>query len=191
METALDHIKLLLSCSKWAGKQLWTGCIKYAWHYGKQKAKWMGTFHFYMPSKEGWPHLTLWTIALVSPASQIILRIILEQAGFWWGSSTRDQIINLHIIMQKAREHQQPLYMHFVDFKKAFDSVLLKKHMWIMINIGYLVPGAYPRVATVLGEKDFSMTFFPNLFHHSIQNFTQLLRHREVSKWYWCSLYCL
>ena len=43
---------------------------------------------------------------------------------------TRDQITNLRILMHKAREHQQPLYMCFVDFKKAFDSISHDK-LWI------------------------------------------------------------
>jgi len=76
------------------------------------------------------------TIALVSYANKILLRIILErirvkteseiadeQAGFRQGRGTRDQITNLRILMHKAREHQQPLYMCFVDFKKAFHSI--------------------------------------------------------------------
>ena len=57
-----------------------------------------------------------------SHASEILLRIILytgsirvkteteiiadEQAGFRQGRETRDQITNLRILMQKAREHQ-------------------------------------------------------------------------------------
>jgi len=42
-----------------------------------------------------------------------------EQAGFRQGRWTRDQITSLRILMHKAREHQQPLYMCFMDFKKA------------------------------------------------------------------------
>ena len=42
---------------------------------------------------------------------------------FRQGRRIRDQITYLRILMHKAREHQQPLYMCFVDFKKAFDSV--------------------------------------------------------------------
>jgi len=86
------------------------------------------------------------TIALVSHASKILLRIILErirvktetkiadeQAGFRQG----DQIMNLRILMHKAREHQQPLYMCFVDFKKAFDSIPNDK-LWVtMMDMGY------------------------------------------------------
>jgi len=44
-----------------------------------------------------------------------------EQAGFRQGRGTRDKITNLRILAHKAREHQQPLYMCIVDFKKAFD----------------------------------------------------------------------
>jgi len=39
--------------------------------------------------------------------------------------------------MYKAREHQQPLYMCFVDFKKAFDSISHDK-LWVtMMYMGY------------------------------------------------------
>ena len=37
----------------------------------------------------------------------------------------------------RAREHQQPLYMCFVDFKKAFDSISHDK-LWVtMMDMGY------------------------------------------------------
>jgi len=59
-----------------------------------------------------------------------------EQAGFQQGRGTRDQITNLRILMHKAREHQQ-LYMCFVDFKKAFDSISHDK-LWVtMMDMGY------------------------------------------------------
>ena len=39
--------------------------------------------------------------------------------------------------MHKAREHQQPLDMCFVDFKKAFDSISHGK-LWVtMMDMGY------------------------------------------------------
>ena len=60
-----------------------------------------------------------------------------EQAGFRQGRGTRDQITNLRILMHKAREHQQPLYMCFVDFKKAFDSISHDK-LWVtMMDMEY------------------------------------------------------
>lgn len=46
-----------------------------------------------------------------------------EQAGFWQGRGTREQVTNLRILMHKVRGHHQPLYMWFVYFQKAFDLV--------------------------------------------------------------------
>jgi len=76
------------------------------------------------------------TIALISHASKILLRILLqrtekvaeeqfaeEQMGFRKRVGTRDQIFNLRIIMEKAHEFNVPLYIAFIDYKKAFDSV--------------------------------------------------------------------
>ena len=46
-----------------------------------------------------------------------------EQAGFRMGRSTKEQIFNLRVLMEKYQEHQQDLYHVFTDFKKAFDRV--------------------------------------------------------------------
>ena len=45
------------------------------------------------------------------------------QAGFRKGRGTRDQIANIHWIMEKAREFQQNIYFCFIDYAKAFDLV--------------------------------------------------------------------
>ena len=45
------------------------------------------------------------------------------QAGFRKGRRTRDQIANIHWIMEKAREFQKNIYFCFIDYPKAFDSV--------------------------------------------------------------------
>ena len=43
----------------------------------------------------------------------------------------------LRILVHKACEHQQPLYMCFVDFKKAFDLISRDK-LWVtMMDVGY------------------------------------------------------
>ena len=42
------------------------------------------------------------------------------QAGFRKG---RDQIANIHWIMEKAREFQKNIYFCFIDYAKAFDCV--------------------------------------------------------------------
>ena len=45
------------------------------------------------------------------------------QAGFRKGRGTRDQIANMHWIMEKAREFQKNIYFCFIDYAKAFDCV--------------------------------------------------------------------
>ena len=44
-------------------------------------------------------------------------------AGFRKGRGTRDQIANIHWIIEKAREFQKNIYFSFVDYTKAFDCV--------------------------------------------------------------------
>ena len=46
------------------------------------------------------------------------------QAGFRKGRRTRDQIANIHWIIEKAREFQKKnIYFCFIDDAKAFDCV--------------------------------------------------------------------
>ena len=83
------------------------------------------------------------TIALISHASKVMLKILQArlqhyvnhelpdvQSGFRKGRGTRDQIANIHWIMQKAKEFQ----------KKTSISALLTMPkpltMWITINCG-------------------------------------------------------
>ena len=43
------------------------------------------------------------------------------QAGFRKGRETRDQIANIHWIMETVREFQKNIYFCFIDYTKAFD----------------------------------------------------------------------
>ena len=76
------------------------------------------------------------TIALISHASKVMLKILQArlqqyvnwelpdiQAGFRKGRATRDQIANIHWIIEKAREFQKNIYFSFIDYTKAFDCV--------------------------------------------------------------------
>ena len=45
------------------------------------------------------------------------------QAGFRKGRGTRDQIANMHWIIEKAREFQKNICFCFIDYAKAFDCV--------------------------------------------------------------------
>ena len=45
------------------------------------------------------------------------------QAGLRKDRGTRDQIANIHWIINKAREFQENIYFCFIDYTKAFDCV--------------------------------------------------------------------
>ena len=75
-------------------------------------------------------------VALISHASKLMLKILQArlqqyvnceppdvQAGFRKGRGTRDQIANIHWIIEKAREFQKNIYVCFIDYAKAFDCV--------------------------------------------------------------------
>ena len=76
------------------------------------------------------------TVVLVSHSSKVMLKILQArlqqymnhdlpdvQAGFRKGRGTRDQIANVHWIIEKAREFQKNIYFCFIDYAKAFDCV--------------------------------------------------------------------
>ena len=74
-------------------------------------------------------------IVLILHASKVMLKILQArlqqyvncelpdvQAGFRKRGETRDQIANIHWIIEKAREFQKNIYC-FIDYAKAFDCV--------------------------------------------------------------------
>ena len=90
------------------------------------------------------------TIALISHASKVMLKILQArlqqylnrehtdvQAGFRKSRGTRDQIANIHWIMEKAREFQKKnIYFCFIDYAKAFDCVDHNKWWKILRKMG-------------------------------------------------------
>ena len=85
------------------------------------------------------------TIPLISDATKVMLKILqaslqqymnLElpdvQTRFRKGRGTRDQIANIHWIIEKARKLQKNIYFCFIDYAKAFDPLTL----WIITNCG-------------------------------------------------------
>uniref|UniRef100_A0A8B9YL60 RNA-directed DNA polymerase n=1 Tax=Bos mutus grunniens TaxID=30521 RepID=A0A8B9YL60_BOSMU len=58
------------------------------------------------------------------------------QAGFRKGRGTRDQIANIHWIIEKAREFHKNIYFCFIDYAKAFDCVDHNKLWKIPQEIG-------------------------------------------------------
>ena len=58
------------------------------------------------------------------------------QAGFLKSRGTRDQIANIHWIIEKAREFQKNIHFCFIDCSKAFDSVDYNKLWKILQEMG-------------------------------------------------------
>jgi len=58
------------------------------------------------------------------------------QAGFRKGRGTRNQIANIHWIMEKAREFQKNIYFCFIDYVKAFVCVDHNKLWKILKEMG-------------------------------------------------------
>ena len=65
-------------------------------------------------------------------------------AGFRKGRGTRDQIANIHWIIEKAREFQKDTYFCFIDYAKAFDCVDHKKLCKILKRDGNTRPPDLP-----------------------------------------------
>ena len=71
--------------------------------------------------------------AFISHTSKVMLKILHAglqqcvnwelpdvQAGFRKVRGTRDQIANIHWIIEKAKEFQKYIYFYFTDYAKAF-----------------------------------------------------------------------
>ena len=76
------------------------------------------------------------TIALISHTSKVMFKILQTrlqqyvdreypdvQAGIREGRGTRDQIVKILWITEKAREFQKNIYFCFIDYAKAFDCM--------------------------------------------------------------------
>ena len=114
---------------------------------------------------------------IISHASKVILNILQAriqqyvnhecphvQARFRKGRGTRDQIANIRWIMEKAREFQKNIYLCFIGYAKAFDSVDHNKLWKILKEMGIpdhltcllrnLYVGQEATVRTGLGTTD-------------------------------------
>ena len=89
------------------------------------------------------------TIALISHASKVMLKILQArlqeyvnhelpdvQAGFRKDRGTRDQIVNICWITEKAREFQKNIYLCFINHAKAFNCVDHNKLWKILREMG-------------------------------------------------------
>ncbi|MCW0925848.1 reverse transcriptase family protein [Streptococcus anginosus] len=107
------------------------------------------SFHSNPKERQCQRMLNYHTIALISHASKVMLKILQArlqqyvnrelpdvQAGFRKGRGTRDQIANICWIIEKAREFQKNIYFCFIDYAKAFDCVDHNKLWKILQEMG-------------------------------------------------------
>ena len=89
------------------------------------------------------------TISLMSHVTKLVLKVIQQritakineevselQNGFRPGLGTREGILNLRMIIERALEIQQDVYICFIDYTKAFDRVKHSKMKECLRKIG-------------------------------------------------------
>ncbi|GFS08901.1 RNA-directed DNA polymerase (Reverse transcriptase) domain containing protein [Elysia marginata] len=149
----LDEIPLELLKDVGDEMTTMTAVCNAIWDRGVWPNRWKQSIYVLLP-KKGDPRICSnnGTIALISHASKILLKIIqwklepymekemsIEQADFRKVRGNRDEIANLRWIMERSKELKRSVYMCFIDYSKAFDCV---DHdtMWnIVLKMG--IPG--------------------------------------------------
>ena len=115
-------------------------------------------------------------ITLLSVPSKILAKIIIkriskaieeklreEQAGFRRERGCTDQIFALRNIIEQCSEWQRKLYVNFVDFEKAFDSIhrdslwKILRHYGIPTKVVNVIKSYYKNFSCSVGHSD---TFF-------------------------------
>ena len=107
------------------------------WQKEKFPKEWKEGIIIKVPKKGDLSQRRNWQgVTLLAVISKIFNKIILEwiknslemglqkeQAGFRHNRSCIDQISTLRVIIEQSVEFQSPLYMLFVDFQRALDSL--------------------------------------------------------------------
>ena len=101
-------------------------------------------------------------IALLSIPGKVFCRVIQKrlaekvnqvlresQCGFRKGRGCIDQVFSLRVLAEKAREYNTPLYLCFVDLRKAYDSVS-RDALWVVLQKRYQVPGKFLQILKAL-----------------------------------------
>ena len=121
---------------------LWKCHTQYASKFGKNQQwpqDWKRSVFIPIPKKGNAKECSnYWTIALISHASKVMLKILQArlqqyvnhelpdvQVGFRKGRGTRDQIANIHWIIEKAREFQK---------KHRFLLYWLHQSLWLCLS---------------------------------------------------------
>ena len=116
--------------------------------------------------------------ALISQASKVMFKILQDrfqqyvnselpdvQDGFRKSRGTRNQIANIHWIIEKAREFQKNIYFCFIVYAKTFDCVDHNKLWKILKEMGSTRPSylSLKKSACRLGSNSYNWTWSNNL----------------------------
>ena len=129
------------------------------------------------------------TIAHISHATKVMINILQQymnhelpdaQPGCRKGRGARDQIVNIHWIIEKAREFQKNIYVCFIDYAKAFDCVdhkklwkILKRHGMTTLPASreicmqekqHLEPDIEQQAGLILGKEYIKAAYCPSAY---------------------------
>ena len=141
-----------------------TRCYNGLWESEKWPEVWRKGLIVKIFKKGDWRHCNNWRgVTLLPVISKIFCRMMperikvgidkklrKEQAGFRPRRSTTEQIFILRNILEQANEWRAGLYIHFVDFEKAFHSVH-RESLW-SITRSYGIPCKMVRVMADIYE---------------------------------------
>ena len=136
------------------------------------------SFHFNPKEEQCQKYTNYYTIALISNASKIMLKILQAslqqyvnwelpdvQAGFRKGRGTSDQIANICWITEKAREFQKNIC--FIDYAKAFVWITTNWNILKEIGIPDPLPASWETCMQVKKqqlEPDMEQQSMPRLY---------------------------
>lgn len=135
------------------------------WEMNEIPDDWKEGYLIKLPKKGDLKECKNWRgVMLLSTAGKVLNRIILErlkvevderlreeQAGFRKDRSCADQIATLRIILEQSLEWNSPVYVTFVDYEKAFDSVA-REVLWKLLR-HYGIPEKYITLKQKTYEK--------------------------------------
>ena len=137
------------------------------WEKEEIPAEWKEGYLIKIPKKGDLSHCDNFRgITLLSVPGKVLNRIILElmkgevdktlreeQAGFRQDRSCTDQIATLRIIVEQSIEWNSSLYVNFVDYEKAFDSLdretlwKILRHYGGLMKLVNMIKNSYERMS--------------------------------------------
>ena len=147
--------------------------FKIIWKEEKIPSDWQKGLIAKLPKKGDLSDCNNWRgVTLLSITSKVFTRTILmriekavesqlreEQAGFRKGRSCTEQIFVLRNIIKQCIEWQSTIYLNFIDFQKAFDSIH-RETMWKILRL-YGIPEKIIRIIQAL-YNDFTCSVLHN-----------------------------